>query len=618
MTRMKLCAVVKIGLGAFGLFGSAASSPTPVSTGSAPIVSVKNGTYAGIHDAKYDQDFFLGIPYAQPPRRFTPAKELNTAWDGTHQATEYPFHCFGYGSDQIGYAQSEDCLYLNIVRPAGISDTAELPVALWIHGGGLYMGGSADRRYNLSFIVEQSVEMKTPVIGVSINYRLSALGFPCGEEALNAGITNLGFRDQRLAMRWVNENIAAFGGSADKVTIFGESSGAESVSAQVFAYNGRDDGLFRAAIGQSGFGGALSRFPGGFNATEDMQRMYDALVGNVTSCADLVGSTESLECLRNAPFKEINHALNVSRVGPWPPVLDHDFIDDYPTNQVANGNFPKIPLLIGANTDEGTSFGTGKGPNGGGVDTDEEMRDAITTIIPADAETHSGASVDELVDELLELYPNDQAQGIPSLDTWPHVIKPNDTFAQKLGAQYRRTGALFGDFSMQYLRRRANKAWAKQGIPSYAYRFNVTVNGMTPSTGATHFQEVGQLSEEDLLCTSANKIVQKVAFVFNNINGDGYSTNPFGGSSTYLAEAKALAKCMSSAWISFITTLDPNGKRSLCLSDGKEWPVFDISADDATGEGIVFDVNGNFVEVDDWREKGMSWMSEHGLNVFGN
>lgn len=100
------------------------------------------------------------------------------------------------------------------------------------------MGGSGDHRYNLSFIVDRSVEMGTPMIGVSINYRLSALGFLCGEEALDAGITNNGFRDQRLALRWVNENIRSFGGSPKKVTIFGESSGAESVSAQVFAYNG--------------------------------------------------------------------------------------------------------------------------------------------------------------------------------------------------------------------------------------------------------------------------------------------------------------------------------------------------------------------------------------------
>ncbi|RSL44922.1 hypothetical protein CEP54_014488 [Fusarium duplospermum] len=578
----------------FGLFGSAISLPARLS----PTVSVKNGTYSGVYSPQYDQDFFLGMPYAQPPERFTLAKELDTTWDGTHQAVEYPSHCFGYGSDQIGYAQSEDCLYLNVVRPAGIKDTSNLPVAVWIHGGGLFMGGSADKRYNLSFIVERSVELKTPVIGVSINYRLSAFGFPCGKEALDEGITNLGFRDQRLALRWINENIGAFGGSPDKVTIFGESSGAESVSAQVFAYNGRGDGLFRGAIAQSGFGGAIGRFPGGFNATADMQTVYDALVGNVTSCANLVGKPESLECLRKAPFEEINHALNVSSVGPWPPVLDNDFIADYPANQVANGDFPKIPILVGANSDEGSAFGSGKGPNGGGVNTDDEMRDAIANIIPADVEVHSGKSVDELVDELMTLYPNDQSVGVPSLGTWSHVIEPNDTFAQALGAQYRRTAALFGDFSMQYQRRRANKAWAKHGLPSYTYRFNVTVNGLPPFTGATHFQEV--------------------AFVFNNINGDGYSTNPFDGNGTYPEKARALAKTISSSWIRFFANLDPNGSHDMNLANGQDWPVYAASAEAPDGDGIVFDLNGNIIEVDDWRSGGMDWMNEHGLTVFGN
>jgi len=100
------------------------------------------------------------------------------------------------------------------------------------------MGGSADKRYNLSFIVDHSVKMGAPIIGVSINYRLSAFGFLAGSEATQAGATNLGFRDQRLALQWVRENIKAFGGSPEKVTVFGESSGAESVSAQVLAYNG--------------------------------------------------------------------------------------------------------------------------------------------------------------------------------------------------------------------------------------------------------------------------------------------------------------------------------------------------------------------------------------------
>lgn len=173
------------------------------------------------------------------PKRFSVATGLDKSWNSTHEATKYPPHCIGYGGDDVGYDASEDCLYLNVIRPAGIDDTAALPVAVWIYGGGLVSGGSADRRYNLSFIVDRSVEMGTPVIGVSLNYRLSAFGFLAGKEALEAGSTNIGFRDQRLALQWVQENIDAFGGSPDEVTVFGESSGAESVTAQVLAYNGK-------------------------------------------------------------------------------------------------------------------------------------------------------------------------------------------------------------------------------------------------------------------------------------------------------------------------------------------------------------------------------------------
>lgn len=176
------------------------------------------------------------------------AKGLNASWDETHKATEYPPHCIGYGGDDIGYEISEDCLYLNVIRPAGIDDTDGLPVAVWIHGGGLVMGGSADKRYNLSFIVERSVGIGTPVVGVSLNYRLSAFGFLTGEEAVDAGATNIGFRDQRLALQWVQENIASFGGAADEVTIFGESSGAESVTAQVLAYNGEIHVIVRGEV----------------------------------------------------------------------------------------------------------------------------------------------------------------------------------------------------------------------------------------------------------------------------------------------------------------------------------------------------------------------------------
>ena len=101
------------------------------------------------------------------------------------------------------------------------------------------MGGSNDPRYNLSFIVQNSVDMNKPMIGISIQYRLSAWGFLGGQEALEEGATNLGYRDQRLALHWIQENIAGFGGDPGKVTIWGESSGGQSVGAQLLAYDGK-------------------------------------------------------------------------------------------------------------------------------------------------------------------------------------------------------------------------------------------------------------------------------------------------------------------------------------------------------------------------------------------
>lgn len=101
------------------------------------------------------------------------------------------------------------------------------------------MGGTADQRYNMSFIIQNSVDLNKPMIVVSIQYRLSAWGFIGGAEALAEGATNIGYRDQRLALHWVQENVAAFGGDPEKVTLWGESSGAESIGAQLLAYNGQ-------------------------------------------------------------------------------------------------------------------------------------------------------------------------------------------------------------------------------------------------------------------------------------------------------------------------------------------------------------------------------------------
>lgn len=164
---------------------------------------------------------------------------MNETWTETRSATEQnlPF-CVGYGGDNAGHEMSEDCLYLQVVRPSNIDPATPLPVVVWIHGGGLFMGGNNDPRYNSSFIVQNSVDLGTPMIAVAIQYRLSAWGFLGGDEILKEGSTNLGFRDQRLALHWIQENIGAFGGDPEGVTIWGESAGAASVGAQLLAYNG--------------------------------------------------------------------------------------------------------------------------------------------------------------------------------------------------------------------------------------------------------------------------------------------------------------------------------------------------------------------------------------------
>lgn len=307
------------------------------------------------------------------------------------------------------------------------------------------MGGSADNRYNQSFIVQQSAEAGMPIVAVSINYRLSSWGFLYGKEIQDSGNTMLGFRDQRLALHWVQENIAAFGGDPSRVTIQGESSGGTSVAAQLLAYNGRDDKLFTGAIAESGNIAGLGAYP----TVED----WEPVIGNISSAVGCSNGTGSvLDCLRTVSTDEMNRVLNSSTAvgGGFGFVIDNDFIVSPASVQLEEGRFVHVPYIVGVNSDEGTGF----------------SQPANTTAQMLQNLARQGYD-NATAQDLSILYPDIPDIGIPA--TLPG--RPNAT----IGLQFKRTSSMGGDMSMTGPRRLSAQMWATHGIPAYSYRFNVVV-----------------------------------------------------------------------------------------------------------------------------------------------
>ena len=161
---------------------------------------------------------------------------------------------------------------------------------VWIVGGGFRQGTNRDPEFNISYIVQTSIEIDHPVIVVAINYRLSGFGFLDSVQVRAQGVTNLGLRDQWKALEWVHENIAGFGGDPSKVTIWGESAGAFSVADLLQAYGGNNGGLFHGAIMASG-----TSFPMLNTGVTAEQVTYN----NITNATGCGGAIDTLQCLRD-------------------------------------------------------------------------------------------------------------------------------------------------------------------------------------------------------------------------------------------------------------------------------------------------------------------------------
>jgi carboxylesterase type B len=205
--------------------------PAVVATG--PLVAVRNGTYEGLHLPSFGQDVFLGIPYAQDTgseNRFLVPQSLDETWNGTRPAKQYGHACPDHQpSTPAMYGMSENCLSINIVRPSSITANTSLPVVVWIHGGSYQVGTSSLPNYNLTYLVQRSVEIGKPIIATSINYRKGGWGMLYSREVQGSGNANLSLRDMRKALAWVSENIGTFGGDRGNVTIWGESAGSFAI-----------------------------------------------------------------------------------------------------------------------------------------------------------------------------------------------------------------------------------------------------------------------------------------------------------------------------------------------------------------------------------------------------
>jgi len=321
-------------------------SQIPVSGVADDRVAVTGGALEGTTGADSSIRIFKGVPFAAPPvgqlRWRPPAPVL--PWKGVRQADTWGTRCMQgemFGGPLISREETmgEDCLYLNVWAPASKPDS-KLPVLVVFHGGGFAAGSASEPRTDGEWYARQGIVVVAP------NYRLGVFGFLAHPELTaesgGRGSGNYGMLDQVAALEWVRENIAAFGGDPDNVTVNGESAGSLSLSALMASPLSRD--LFHKAIGQSG--AYFESPPGGMALKSLADKEQDGVrlaqsVGAIT-LADL--RAQSADKLLDA----------VMKTGGWgySPGLDGYFLPQPVAQFYAAGEQANIPLLAGWNSSE--------------------------------------------------------------------------------------------------------------------------------------------------------------------------------------------------------------------------------------------------------------------------
>jgi len=331
---------------------SASTEPTPEAVGE--VVETQWGAVRGTVTSDdvvgVSARIFRGVPYAAPPvgdlrwRAPQPAEP----WDGVRDATEWPDRC-PQGSSSMGAASpiSEDCLYLNIVTDAG-STADGLPVMVFFHGGGLTSGTGNSPTYTHPMLPGKGVVL------VTVNSRLGPIGY-LAHPALSAedehGVSgNYGTLDLMASLRWVRDNIAAFGGDPDNVTIFGESGGGTKTISQMAAPMAA--GLFHRAIVESGSSLVSEER---VTMLEEAEATGERLVAEL----GLESSDDVLAAMRATPWEDIIEAGSSEDVGfRANVVVDGHIIPDTVPDLFREGRQADVPLIVGANAGESSLRGS--------------------------------------------------------------------------------------------------------------------------------------------------------------------------------------------------------------------------------------------------------------------
>jgi len=309
----------------------------------APTVKTEAGLVSGVADGEIT--VYKGIPYAAAPageyRWRAPRPPVQ--WEGVRSGERFGPPCVQDVPERVRQSvrMSEDCLSLNIWAPAK-SSAAPLPVMVWIHGGGFRNGTGS---YS---VVNGAAMARSGVVVVTMNYRLADFGL-FAHPALSAEkhgepLANFHLLDQVAALRWLRDNIAAFGGDPKCITVFGESAGGNSVLHLMTAQ--QTSGLFQRAVMQSG---------GAFEASRTLSQL-EADGRRVGDGLGIAASTDAAAALRAIPAEELLQRFAKARAGKadYSPVIDGRLIVDTPGVVFKAGKQHAVPLLVGANSYEGS------------------------------------------------------------------------------------------------------------------------------------------------------------------------------------------------------------------------------------------------------------------------